>query len=260
MRKSKDWARLQQATGLPSDVLRDELVKADLAQLEVNRIAKDIHVSDSEIKRAYEANKKILRHNERIRLSSILVAAPEIDQGPIQSIKTQVHKANPKLEGKALENAIAQVLDQQQQKALVLLGEAKSPAVSFAKLANQNTDDVQAKIKQNGGDLGWQEKSQLVPQFADAVWQVKSGQVLPKLVKTGLGFQIIKVTNHEKPGTMSLSEVHDVIEAKVKQGRLQQAVDSWVANRHKSVKIEFSDDFKKLAQGDTKGSAATAVR
>lgn len=164
--------------------------------------------------------------------------------------------ANPKLTGKDLDATIAQVMQNQQQKALILLGRAKG-GENFATLCNENTDDITSKIKKNGGDLGFQERGQLIPQFADAVWGLKAGDVLPKLVKTGLGFQIIKVSAREKPGTLPLDDVRPLIEEKVKQDKVQLAVNNWINDRRRSVKIEFSPRFIAAATKADSAKVAT---
>lgn len=248
VKNSKEMAQLSKATDMPSDVLKNEIVKAELAKMQIEQIAKGIKVTEKEVQTAYDANKKNLKHNERIRLSSILVAAPEVDQGPIQSVRSQVLKANPKLEGKDLDATVAQVLTQQQQKALVILGRARG-GEDFAKLSNENTDDLQSKIKKSGGDLGWQEKQQLIPQFAEAVWGMKAGEVLPKLVKTGLGYQIIKVTGREKAAPYALKDVKPILEAKVRQDKLQMALNKWIMDKKQAIKVEFAPDFLAMANG-----------
>lgn len=249
LKQSPNFEQLRKQTGLTADELKTETVRAELARIQVEKLQKSIKISDREIQGFYKKNTSQLKHKERLRLSRIVVLAPEQNQGPILSIREQVKRVNPKLEGKELDATVAQVMQQQQQKALVLLGEAKASALNFAKLANENTEDPMSRILKNGGDMGWQEKQQLVPQFADAVWTVQAGSVLPKLVKTSEGYSIIKVTAHEKPGVMSLADVRGAIEQKLKQDKLQQVLNTWLADRQKTVKVEFSPKFLAIANG-----------
>lgn len=240
--------QLRKQTGLTDADIKSETVKAELARFQVAKLEKSIRVSDREIADFYKKNASQLKHNERIRMARIVVQAAETTQPPYVSVKEQVQKANPKLQGKELDDMVANVIQQQQQKALVLLGEAKA-IKDFGRLANENTEDPISRLLKNGGDMGWQEKQQLVPQFAEAVWSLPPGTVLPKLVKTGEGFSIIKVTAHEKPGTVPLSEVRPLIEAQLKQQKLQATVNQWVNDRQKTVKVEFAPKFLQIANG-----------
>ncbi len=255
IKNSKLYDQLKQFTGLSTDALKDEIVKAELAKMQVEKLEKSINASNSEIKNYYDKNKSLLKHGERIRLSTILIAAPERDLGPIQSIKTQVLKANPKLQGKELDATAAQFMAQQEARARVLLAEAMSGA-NFAKLANENTDDLQARARKNGGDLGFQEKQQVQPELIDILWTKKAGTVLPQIIRTPLGFQIIKVTAKEKAGYMPLAEVKPLLEMKVKQDKLQFVVQNWLNQRKLFTKVEFAPQFL-AAAGKTDNSTKT---
>jgi parvulin-like peptidyl-prolyl isomerase len=246
--QTNNFENLKKTTGLTDDEIKTETVNAELARMQLAKIEKTIKISDKEIQDFYKKNQSQLKHNERIRLSRIVVSAPDATQGPWMSVTDQVKKANPKLEGADLDKMVSNVVQQQQQKALVLLGEAKATS-DFGKLANSNTDEPITRALKNGGDMGWQEKTQLVPQFADAVWTIKSGTILPKLVKTNEGFSIIKVTAHEGTGTLSLADVKQAIEIKLKQEKMNKQLNAWINDRQKVTKIEFSPKFVKIANG-----------
>ncbi|MFA7653706.1 MAG: peptidylprolyl isomerase [Candidatus Magasanikbacteria bacterium] len=58
---------------------------------------------------------------------------------------------------------------------------------------------TQAKIygsdstKDSGGDLGWFGRGEMVPQFEEAVFALKKGELDPELVETSYGYHIIKL-------------------------------------------------------------------
>lgn len=60
----------------------------------------------------------------------------------------------------------------------------------FAALAKQYGQDSTA---QNGGDLSWFGKGEMVPQFETAAFALKKGEVAPELVESPFGYHIIKV-------------------------------------------------------------------
>ena len=60
----------------------------------------------------------------------------------------------------------------------------------FNKLANELTEDPSGK--ENGGDLGYFTKEQMVPEFSDVAFKLEKGQVSDP-VKTQFGWHVLKV-------------------------------------------------------------------
>lgn len=245
---SKQFSQLEQQTGLSQDQIRDEIVKEELAKLQIKTLESKAAVSDAEVKKSYDEHKELFKHDERIRLSTILIACPEHDIGPIQSVRNQVIKANPKLEGKQLDDAVNQVMEAAKQKALILLGQAKG-GTDFGKLANENSNEPLTVAKKNGGDMGFIDKRAMIPALADPVFKLKSGQVLDQIVKSELGYNVYKCTGKEAPGYLKYQDVKPQLEALSKQAKLQQVIANWLNDRRKIVKVEFTPKFLAIANG-----------
>ncbi len=69
----------------------------------------------------------------------------------------------------------------------------------FAEAAKANSEDPGSK--DNGGELGFFKKGQMVPEFEKAAFEGKVGEVYPTLVETQFGYHIIKVTEKKSDGT-----------------------------------------------------------
>lgn len=73
-----------------------------------------------------------------------------------------------------------------------ILAQVKADPGSFADLAKKYSTDQGSK--DNGGDLGFASRSQLVKPFADAAWNAKVGDFL--VVQTQYGWHVIHVLEH----------------------------------------------------------------
>jgi len=79
---------------------------------------------------------------------------------------------------------------------------------NFEELAKKYSEDDATKVK--GGDLGWIQKGQTVPEFENAAFALKKGQI-SGLVKTMFGFHIIKLVDREEARTKTVDEVRGSI-------------------------------------------------
>lgn len=82
----------------------------------------------------------------------------------------------------------------------------------FAALAKKYSDDPGSKEK--GGDLGFFSKDRMVPEFANAAFNLNKGQV-SGLVKSPFGIHIIKVTDKKAAVTKNEAQAHATAGRKV---------------------------------------------
>lgn len=77
-------------------------------------------------------------------------------------------------------------------KALELI-ERLNKGEDFGDLAYEYSEDPSAK--QNRGDIYYFTVGQLIPQFEDAVFEMKVGEITQKPIRTTFGYHIVKITN-----------------------------------------------------------------
>ncbi len=111
-------------------------------------------------------------------------------------------------------------------KAEALLAEIKAGA-DFAKLATENSEDPGSAKK--GGDLGYNPRGVMVPEFDEAMFSMKPGDV-SDLVKTQFGYHIIKLEGFRE-GTISLADATDEIARKLFQENRGKDVMSKLAEK-----------------------------
>jgi len=83
----------------------------------------------------------------------------------------------------------------------------------FAKLAKELSDDPGSASR--GGDLGFVGKGEVVPQFEQALFALKKGEVSVEPVRTPFGFHAIKVFEVKEGGRKPLKEVAAAIKSKL---------------------------------------------
>ncbi len=104
----------------------------------------------------------------------------------------------------------------------------------FAALAKEFTMDTASK--EDGGNLGYFGKGQMVPQFEEIVFTLKKGDVSDP-VKTQFGWHLIKIEDKR----FKQPPAFDIVKDRIIQSQLlQKAQQSAIALRAKS-KIEFVD-------------------
>ena len=144
-------------------------------------------------------------------------------------------------------------------KAEKVLEMAKKGA-NFEELAKKYSEDDGTKAK--GGDLGWIQKGQTVPEFENAAFALKKGEI-SGLVKSMFGFHIIKMIDREEARTKTLDEVRGsivpVLAAQMADEQAGGIVDQMAAAVRQSSRTPVEQIAKqfKLQSGKVGPVAAT---
>ncbi len=116
----------------------------------------------------------------------------------------------------------------------------------FAALSKQYSKDPGAA--QQGGDLGFFKKGDMVPEFSAVAFSLKDGEVSPVPVKTQFGWHVIQVTEHRTSQPPSFEQERD----ELRQSMVQAAVQKEVALVRAAVKVEkFNPDGSPAKATDT---------
>jgi peptidyl-prolyl cis-trans isomerase D len=155
-----------------------------------------VSVSDREVERYYEQNVFRYETEDQVGASHILFkTGPDKDEAAVRK------------------------------QAEAVLAQAKAGA-DFAELARQYSEDTSA---QNGGDLGFFGRGQMVPEFEAAAFALLEGEV-SDLVRSTYGFHIIKSNGRQAAFVRPLDAVRDEIRNTLTQekarAKMEEAVDS----------------------------------
>ena len=102
----------------------------------------------------------------------------------------------------------------------------------FAKVANELSKDTSG----DGGDLGWFTKDKMVPEFADAAFKLKKGEISDP-VKSQFGWHVIQVEDTRTKTFPPFEQLKDQAARYV----AQKAESEAIAQLHGAAKIEMFD-------------------
>jgi peptidyl-prolyl cis-trans isomerase D len=157
-------------------------------------------VTDADVDKYYREHAKEFESPRQVRAAHILVRVPE----------TGGSEAEDKARGK-IADAIRR---------------AKA-GEDFGKLAQQLSQD--SGTAPRGGDLGLVSRGEVVPQFEQALFALKKGEVSPEPVRTPFGFHAIKVTDIQEGGKKPLKDV---------AGQIKNRLSAEAADRAAKEKAE----------------------
>lgn len=187
------------------ELMRENLVATE----ELKRIEGTITITDTELKKAYDDNKK---DYQQVKARHILIAfkgSPAAQKGK-----------------KPLTDAEAKTKADDLRKKLVA-------GADFAEMAKKESDDVESG--KNGGDLGAFGHGQMVPEFEKAAFSAKPGEITP-VVKTQFGYHIIKVDE-------KISTPFDSVKANLDKTIRQKKVKDLLDAMKTAAKPTFNDAY-----------------
>lgn len=166
-----------------------------------------VSVSGEESKKFYDQNIDKFKQSESVRASHILIGVDS--------------KATDDDKKKALEKART-------------VQRALAGGADFAEQAKKFST---CPSSQQGGDLGYFGKGQMVPAFEQAAFAMKPGET-SDIVETQFGYHIIKVIDKKSASTIPYEDVKARIDDHLKRLKLNTAVTSYLDEARKKAKIE----------------------
>lgn len=104
----------------------------------------------------------------------------------------------------------------------------------FTKLANELTEDPSGK--QNGGDLDYFTKEQMVPEFSNVAFKLEKGQISGP-IKTQFGWHVLKVEDKRNRQPPEFDKVKDQVQTIV----MRKAQADFITKLREEAKIERLD-------------------
>jgi peptidyl-prolyl cis-trans isomerase C len=165
-------------------------------------------VSEAEIRAFYDKNPEKFKRDETVKASHILIGADSTASADDRKkAREKAEKLRKELAGGA----------------------------DFAALAKGNST---CPSSQQGGDLGFFGKGQMVPPFEKAAFALKPGEI-SDVVETQFGYHIIKLTERKPAETIGFNDVKARIEEFLKGQKANEAIQKYLEETRKTAKIEI---------------------
>ncbi len=180
-----------EADNLTEQDLRENITEMIKQEEMFNRYAEDVEEpTEEEISEYRESG------SEEVRASHILFMVPQdADEATRDSVRQQAESVLASIEG----------------------GE------DFAEMAQRHSEDGTAE---QGGDLGYFSRGQMVPQFEEAVYALEdSADVTDELVETQYGYHIIKLTGRRTGEMMDASQAEEMLVRDRRQGAVEEEIN-----------------------------------
>jgi peptidyl-prolyl cis-trans isomerase D len=210
---------------------RNEKVKLEIVPLTAETFRSQVSATDAELQAHFDKNKEAYRIGERRKIKYALVAVDKVReqlQVPEADIEAfykqnvgqyttpgQVRASHILLQTEGKDDAAVKA------RAEELLKRARA-GEDFAELAKANSEDQGSAA--NGGDLDYFGRGRMVPEFEQAAFAMKAGDI-SDLVKSQFGYHIIKLEDTRQATFPPLAEVKPQIEQRLTQVKLAKFRD-----------------------------------
>ncbi|MFH1288101.1 MAG: peptidylprolyl isomerase [bacterium] len=180
-----------------------------------------------------------LRRLYRSRIGEELVIQRYVEQEVKSKIEVSEKEIDDYFEKQKEEVRAKHILLKTEEEALAILDEIKAGG-DFDELAKEKSEGPSAE---KSGDLGYFRNGDMVPEFSDAVFQMKKGEISGP-VKTQFGYHIIRLEDRRtiEPGER-IRAYHIVTKT---QKEAQDLLE----------RLKKGDDFEKLAKENSTGPSA----
>jgi len=197
-----------------------------------------------------EVKRRVRQFEERVVQEVYLnrMIEKQVTEETIRKRYDEFVKANPAKE----EISARHILVQTEVQAREVIAELGKGA-DFAELAK--TRSIDPAGKQQGGDLGFFSREELVPEFSDAAFKMKDGETSKTPVRSQFGFHVIRVEARR-----TVSQPMEEVREKLVSDMSQEIMNGAVATLRKAAKIEVFNLDGTPAASQAPGGPVTPAR
>ncbi|UCF81518.1 MAG: peptidyl-prolyl cis-trans isomerase [Acidobacteriota bacterium] len=196
---------------------RLELAWNDIMGTGYFSIRQKLEITEEEMRRYYEENREVFQRPERVRVRHILVT-PEPEENLFNVLRDDA------------------VGDEEARRKIERLRARLEAGEDFAQLARQYSEDRSAS---QNGDLGFIQRGQTVPAFESAAFSLKTPGETSGVVKSRLGYHLLRLLDREETGSLSYAEAKPQILAALEPPRDPATQGKFIEETLESLKARY---------------------
>lgn len=253
----RSGAKVSDAEVQQAYVSRNEEVRAAWVLIDLTPLVDAAQAPDAEVEKYLKEHGDEFRLPERRRIQYVTVntkdfvrAAPEAEVEKYYKEHAAEFEAPHEVRAahvliRVPEGADRASEDKARAKAAEVIRRAKA-GEDFAKLARELSDDKGSG--QAGGDLGFFKKGDMVPQFEQAAFALKKGEITAEPVRSPFGFHAIRVTDIRDGGRKPLAAVSAQIREQITRENAERAAQARAEELRGKLQgaADFMAEAKKL--------------
>ncbi len=215
----------------------NERVAVRYVMLTASSLEAQVPMTDEELQGYYEAHKEEYRDSEQRQLRYVAIplqrftphynpAAEEVNDYYTRHLETFQRPEQVRARHilfKVASSATAEQEAQARTRAEAVLAALRN-GEDFATLAKQHSEDT--ATAEQGGDLGYFPRGQMVAPFEEATFSLPVGQ-LSDLVRTPFGWHILQVEDKREAETQPLAEIEPEIKDKIREDKARDAAAAY---------------------------------
>jgi peptidyl-prolyl cis-trans isomerase D len=253
----KDGIKVSDAEVEQAYRTRFERVRADWAAIESAPLMAQVKVGDADAEAYVKTHEAQFTRPERRRIQYVLVSAKAFAKAVDDADAEAYYKEHPTEFERPKRLKTSHILvrvpptggSEAENKSKAKVEEAIRRAKAgedFAKLARELSEDTATASQ--GGDLGFVGKGEMVPQFEEAAFALKKGEISPQPVRTPFGYHAIMVSDLQDAGVQPYREAAAKIKEKLAAERSERAAQAKVdeARPPLTAAKDFAAEAKKL--------------
>ncbi len=196
-----------QSSGLSEEQLRERIQKGLIVKRFLHReVIRRIRVSEAEMQAFFSRYPEFFIRKDQVRVRQIFIAFPRGN--------------NLSARGDALLR-IQSIQDRLRQGA------------DFAALALEHSEDPS---NARGGDLGYLERAQMIPSFAEAAFALQPGEI-SDIVESRIGYHLIKMLDRSPSSQMAYRNTRTKIERTLRRNKEKAATAAYLAKLKSQTNI-----------------------
>jgi len=185
--------------GFSEEQLRERIQKGLIVKRLLHReVIRQIKVSEAEMQAFFSRHPEFFIHKDQARVRQIFVAFPQA--GDVSA------RGDALLRIQSIQERLRQGMD-------------------FAALALEYSEDPS---KARGGDLGYLERTQMIPSFAEAAFALQPGEI-SDIVESRIGYHLIKMVDRIPTSQMAYRNARSKIERTLRRNKEKAAAADYLA-------------------------------